>query len=38
MTISKIKQDFELKFENFEIFWFSKSMETIKLSDTILIF
>ncbi len=38
MTISKIKQDFELKFENFEIFWFSKNMETIKLSDTILIF
>jgi hypothetical protein len=38
MTISKIKQDFELKFENFEIFWFSKNMETVKLSDTILIF
>jgi hypothetical protein len=38
MTISKIKEDFELKFEDFELFWFSKSMETIKLSDKIFIF
>jgi hypothetical protein len=38
MTISKIKEDFESNFEDFELFWFSKSMETIKLSDKIFIF
>jgi hypothetical protein len=30
MTLQEIKADFEFRFENFELFWFSKPMETLK--------
>ena len=30
MTFGQIKEDFEQRFEDFELFWFSKSIEIIK--------
>ena len=30
LTISKIKEDFETQFEDFELFWFSKNMTIVK--------
>jgi hypothetical protein len=29
-TLQEIKSDFEYKFENFELFWFSKPIATLK--------
>jgi hypothetical protein len=29
-TLQEIKSDFEFKFENFELFWFSKSIATLR--------
>lgn len=30
LTISKIKEDYETQFEDFELFWFSKNLTTVK--------
>ncbi|MCP4124875.1 MAG: hypothetical protein GY751_24295 [Bacteroidetes bacterium] len=30
MTLGEMKTDFELRFEDFELFWYSKPMEALK--------
>jgi hypothetical protein len=36
MTLQQLKNDFEENFENFELFWFSKPMQSLKENGIIL--
>jgi hypothetical protein len=37
LNISKLKTDYELDFEDFELFWFSKNMKIIKNNGLLIV-